>query len=250
MSGSFIDTFSGASGLYRRARPAYPPDLFATLAGLAPGRALAWDAGTGSGQAAIGLAAQFDSVRASDPSPQQIANAAPHARVAYAVEPAEAVSLEDGSADLVLAAQAMHWFDLERFYGEAARVLRPGGILAAIGYAWFYVDPAVDAAVEQALLAPLRPFWAPNNAILWDGYRGIAFPGEEIRIGQPAIHLDWSLGDFMDYVRTWSAVRALEAAEGEGALREARARVAEAWGDPEAKRHVVMPMQVRVSRLG
>lgn len=250
MSGSFADKFSQGSGLYRRARPVYPPDLFVALAALAPGRALAWDAGTGSGQAVAGLAAHFAAVHATDPSPQQIANAKAHPRVTYAVEPAEAVSLGDASADLVLAAQAMHWFDLERFYAEAARVLRPGGILAAIGYAWFYVDEAVDRAVEEALLGPLRVWWAPENAILWDGYRGIAFPGEEIRIGQPAIHLDWSLAELMDYVRTWSAVRAFENAEGQAKLPEARARLAEAWGDPERKRHVVMPMQVRVARLG
>jgi SAM-dependent methyltransferase len=250
VSGTFIDKFSERSDVYRRARPSYPPRLMAALAELAPSRRLAWDSGTGNGQAALGLAEHFDSVFATDPSPQQIASAVAHERVAYSVEPAEHVSLEDASADLVLAAQAMHWYDLDLFYRQAERVLRPGGILAAIGYAWFYVDAGIDAAIEQALLRPMRSYWAANNELLWDGYRSIPFPGEEIRIGQPAIHLDWSLDELMDYVLTWSATRLLEAEQGGEPLRRARAALAEAWGDPARKRHVVMPMQVRVARIG
>lgn len=250
MSGSFIDKFSQASGLYRQARPHYPEALFVELARLAPGRERAWDCGTGNGQAAVGLARHFAEVYATDPSPQQIAQAERVDGVTYSVEPAEAVSLPDRSVDLVTAAQAMHWFDLPRFYAEVERVLRPGGILAAFGYAWFYVSPEIDAAVEAALLKPLRPYWATNNAILWDGYRGVPFPGEEIRIGQPAIHLEWSLGQFWDYVLTWSALKAVKEKEGDGPLLRARAALEEAWGDPDAHRRVVMPMQIRVARIG
>jgi SAM-dependent methyltransferase len=250
MSGTFIDHFSDRSEVYRRVRPTYPPELMATLSALAPSRRLAWDSGTGSGQAASGLADHFEAVFATDASPQQIANAVPHERITYAVEAAEAVSLADASVDLVLAAQAMHWYDLDLFYRQVERVLRPGGILAAIGYAWLYVDAGIDAAIERALLGPIRPYWAPNNALLWDGYRSIPFPGEEIRIGQPAIHLDWSLEELMDYVLTWSAARAFEADRGDEPLRRARTSIAEAWGDPEQRRHVVMPMQLRVARIG
>lgn len=221
----------------------------ALLATLAPSRRCAWDSGTGNGQAALGLAGHFDKVYATDASPQQIANAPPHEKVTYAVEAAEEVSLGKASVDLVLAAQAMHWYDLDRFYAQVERVLRPGGILAAIGYAWFYVDSGIDAVIEKTLLRPMRPYWAPNNALLWDGYRGIDFPGEEIRVGQPAIHLEWSLPEFWDYFLTWSATRAVQAEQGEEALLDAQEALVLAWGDPVRRRHVVMPMQVRVARL-
>jgi SAM-dependent methyltransferase len=246
---AFIDSFSEVAGEYRRARPTYPAALIAELAVLAPGRALAWDSGTGSGQAAVALARHFDAVYATDPSEQQIANAQPAERVTYAVEAAEAVSLANGAVDLVLAAQAMHWFDLDRFYAQVQRVLKPGGILAAIGYSWFYIDEEVDAAVEAALLRPMRPFWAANNSILWDGYRGIPFPGEDIRVGLPAIHLRWSVDQVLGYVRTWSAAAKFRASEGEERFEAALASVRGAWGEPGRERQVVMPMQVRVSRL-
>lgn len=246
-SGTFIDKFSEGAERYRAARPTYPPELFAVLAGLAPGRGLAWDCGTGSGQAAAGLAAWFERVLATDPSAEQIANAAPAERVEYRVERAESVSLADGAADLILAAQALHWFDLDTFYAEAARVLRPSGVLAAIGYDWMYVSPEVDRVVGEQLLPPLRFHWAPQNRLLWDGYRSIPFPGEEIRIGPFAIHLEWRFEEAWAYVRSWSAVGALIAAEGEAAIAGAAAALKSAWG--EGRRHVVMPLHVRVARL-
>jgi SAM-dependent methyltransferase len=124
---SFPDHFSGHSQLYAQARPSYPESLIAELAALSPGLTLAWDSGAGSGQAARLLAKHFAQVHASDASAQQIAAAEAAERVRYAVEPAERCSLPDGSADLVLAAQALHWYDLERFYHEVRRA-SPGRI--------------------------------------------------------------------------------------------------------------------------
>ena len=46
---------------------------------------------------------------------------------------AEDIPVEDGAVDAVLVGQAFHWFDLDRALSETARVLRPGGVLAAMG---------------------------------------------------------------------------------------------------------------------
>lgn len=248
MGGGFIDRFSAHAEAYREGRPSYPAELFEALAAIAPARALAWDCGTGNGQAAFGLAAHFDRVHATDPSERQISQAAQSERIAYAVEPAERVSLGDGTTDLVLAAQALHWFDLELFYAEARRVLKPGGILAAVGYDWMYVSPDIDRAINECVIPPLSPYWAPQNRILWDGYRSIPFPGEEIRLGAFAIYLDWSLEEVRRYIQCWSAVRDLIAAGGDSTLASALAEVGRLWG--EGKRRVVMPLHLRVARLG
>jgi SAM-dependent methyltransferase len=248
MSGAFIDKFSDGADRYRRARPTYPSDLFAALAAVAPGRDLAWDCGTGNGQAAVGLAAHFTAVHATDPSAEQLANATAADRVEYRLEQAEDVSLADRSADLVLAAQSLHWFDLARFYAEASRVLKPGGILAAIGYDHMYVDRHVDRTLNVHLLPLLTRYWAPQNAILWAGYRSIPFPGEEVRLGAHAIYLDWSFADAVGYMMSWSAVRALIAAEGQGPIDSAFAAVAPLWG--KDARRVVIPLHLRVARLG
>lgn len=248
MAAPYIDRFSGFADAYRQGRPAYPPHLYEALAELAPGRELAWDCGTGSGQAAIGLARHFDHVHATDPSVRQIAEAMPHERVAYRVERAEDVSLPDASVDLAVAAQAMHWFDLDIFYAQVRRVLKPGGALAAFGYDWMYVSPEIDRTINERLLPPLAGHWTPQNRLLWDGYRSISFPGEEARLGAFAIYLEWSFEEVRAYIESWSALRDLAAAGGGDEIEAALAEVESLWG--EGRRTVVMPLHLRVARLG
>lgn len=244
---TFLDRFSDQADLYRRARPAYPSELFQALAALAPGRDLAWDCGTGSGQAAAALSRHFAAVYATDPSTEQLAEAQHVDRVTYRAERAEDVSLPDTSVDLVLAAQALHWFDLNAFYAQVRRVLKPGGVLAAIGYDWMYVDPGVDGVIGTQLMPLLAPHWAEQNALLWDGYRSIPFPGEDVRVGPFAIYLDWSFDEVRDYLLSWSAVRAAQAAGASAPIDAVLERLASSWG--YGRRRVVMPLFVRVSRL-
>ena len=47
---------------------------------------------------------------------------------------AEELPFPDSSVDLLTAASAAHWFDQARFLVEAARVLKPGGCMALLGY--------------------------------------------------------------------------------------------------------------------
>ncbi|MEY4581339.1 MAG: hypothetical protein RL701_6042, partial [Pseudomonadota bacterium] len=132
---SFQDHFSTQASIYAKSRPRYPATLFAELAALAPARTLAWDCGTGNGQAAAMLGELFEQVIATEPSAAQLAEAVPHPRVRYEQSPAErSPSIADASVDLVTAAQAAHWFDRPAFYQEVERVLRPGGVIALWTY--------------------------------------------------------------------------------------------------------------------
>jgi SAM-dependent methyltransferase len=240
---SFPDHFSGHASLYAAARPTYPERLIAEIAALAPATAQAWDVGTGNGQAALLLTQHFDRVHASDASAGQIAEAPSHDRINIAVETAERCSLADTSCDLILAAQCLHWFDLPAFYAEAVRVLRPGGLLAAIGYGWWYVDDEVDAIIAD-LLRRLEPHWLPGNWMLIDGYRGIDFPGEEIRIPPAAIHLSWDRRQLEAYVLSWSVVQRL----GTQVTDDCFAALRQVWPDGEQRR-VTMPLAIRAARF-
>ncbi|GMV03761.1 MAG: hypothetical protein AMXMBFR53_00430 [Gemmatimonadota bacterium] len=109
MSTPFHDHFSGHAELYRRHRPSYPGELYTWLAGISAEHGLAWDAATGNGQAAAGLAEHFRQVLATDASRQQLAHAQAHPAVRYALAPSERPPLADARVDLITVAQAVHW---------------------------------------------------------------------------------------------------------------------------------------------
>ena len=244
---AFIDHFSRKSDLYARARPTYPDALFAFVAAQSPARRRAWDCATGNGQAALGLARHFESVEATDASAEQIANALAAPRVRYSVQPAEETDFEAASFDAVCVAQALHWLDLERFYGEVRRVLKPAGVFAAWGYNRHQVSPEFDAAFNELFFEPLRPYWPPQNAKLWAGYRDEAFPFVPVEAPAFAIEMRWSLAQLVDYAGTWSATRRYIAEAAPDFLERARAALAPAWGT-NAVRLVTIPIVVRAGR--
>src|ERR1700716_4217091 len=104
----FKDHFSRQAADYAKFRPSYPREIFDYVGSIAPSRQLAWDCGTGNGQAAVGLASVFARVIATDASEKQIANAEPHERVEYRVAPAENSDIKSGRVDLIMVAQALH----------------------------------------------------------------------------------------------------------------------------------------------
>jgi SAM-dependent methyltransferase len=160
---SFKDHFSRQSAAYRRYRPGYPLALFEFVAARAPDRRLAVDCATGNGQAAVGLARHFDSVLAVDGSTSQLAGAEPSARVLYVAALAERLPVAEHSASLVTAAQAVHWFDFDRFHAECRRVLVPGGLLAVWSYEKFRVDAAVDAVIDRFYTEVVGDYWPPER---------------------------------------------------------------------------------------
>src|SRR6266480_4702097 len=96
----FKDHFSAQAADYAKFRPSYPQELFDYLGSIAPSRQVAWDCGTGNGQAAVGLASVFDRVIATDASEKQIAKADPHERVEYRMVSAEESGIESKKLDL------------------------------------------------------------------------------------------------------------------------------------------------------
>jgi SAM-dependent methyltransferase len=244
---AFKDHFSDRAASYRAFRPTYPPELFAWLAGLAPGRALAWDCATGNGQAAVPLAAHFARVFATDASAEQVAHAERHPSVQYQVAPAEACPLPDASADLVLIAQALHWVDAARFFAEARRVLKPGGAVAAT----CYLAPTVCAEVDPVLReweAFIAPYWTPERALLDDRFRGVAFSFAEVPVPAFEVSTVVSLEGFLGYLGTWSAARAYEKQRGANPLDLFAPRFATAWGCGECLRTLRWQLTGRAGR--
>ncbi|MCP5142550.1 MAG: class I SAM-dependent methyltransferase [Gammaproteobacteria bacterium] len=245
---SFKDHFSGHAGSYAAARPRYPASLYAWLAQIVPTRGHAWDCATGSGQAAVALAAHFDRVTATDASAGQIDNASAHERVRYAVAPAEASGLGDGSIDLITVAQALHWFDHARFYTESHRVLREHGVLAAWSYGLSRVSPAIDRIVDALYEDLLGPWWPPERRHVENGYRDLPFPFTEIPAPEFSMQFSWTLPQFIAYLHTWSAMQRYLREHDPSAIDALETRLARAWGGADRVRSVNWPLTLRVGR--
>lgn len=246
----FPDHFSSVAAGYAAHRPRYPDELLEFLASIAPRRDAAWDAGCGSGQLSVALASRFRRVVATDASAEQIGSAEAHPSVEYRCARAEASGLPDGSVDLVVAAQAAHWFDRPAFYAEARRVARRGAAIALATYAWPSGGADVDPSIDRFYSGPLGSHWPPERKHTEDGYRSIEFPFEEIRPPALELRAEWDLDGLLGYVETWSAVLSLQRAEGRRRIEEFREELARAWGPPRKVRTIRWPLSVRAGRIG
>jgi SAM-dependent methyltransferase len=243
---SFKDHFSQLAAAYSAYRPEYPPELFEFVAGVASWHRLAWDCGTGNGQAARALADYFTHVVATDASAEQIAHAQPHENVDYRVSPAEASGLPDRSVDLVTVAQALHWFDHDAFYAEVRRVLRPGGAIVAWGYQDCYVDdPAIDAVIQQLNRDVVGSYWPPERRLIDDGYRTIPFPFREVPVPSITLEQSWTMTELAGYLRTWSATARYVAAHGSDPVTDIEPSLRALWSDPTTRRLVRWPVVLR-----
>jgi SAM-dependent methyltransferase len=242
---NFKDHFSKQAADYAIFRPGYPQELFDYLGSIAPSRQVAWDCGTGNGQAAVGLALVFDRVIATDASEKQIANAQEHEHVEYRVAPAENSGIQSGTIDLIMVAQALHWFDLDRFYAEAQRVLKPDGVLAASAYNLLQIEPAIDEIVNRYYYEVVGPFWPPERQLV-ERFTDLPFPFHEIDPPKFEMTAQWSLENLVGYLRTWSSTQRFIVARASDPLEQIANDLRNAWGNPHQVRNVVWPLTLRV----
>lgn len=196
--------------------------------------------GCGSGQATCALAAFFDLVVGVDQSTEQLKHAkvpsadADMGAVKYVVGSAyDLQGVASSSADLVSCAQMAHWLELDRFFPEAARVLRPGGVLAILGYGACHLKLETQQASEaferyyyETLGSNKQPgepgcYWDCERALLdnafqplvdGDGFGPLFQRHNAPGPGRFQRHLflktvQQPVRDFIGYLRSWSAYR-------------------------------------------
>lgn len=240
--------FGTVAGEYAKHRLQYPDELFEFLATLSPSRKRALDIGTGNGQAAVGLAKFFDWIDATDTNFEQLKNALPSEKVNYIQLPAESSTLTSAAYDLITVAMAVHWFELDSFYRNVRRLLKPQGVLAVFGYSSpdAQFSPAVQAVLKEHLNDLIDPFWAPQVRLLVDGYRNLLFPFDEVSAPSFEIKKDYTVDSWIGLVATWSAVKSYESTVDSQALGKLREKLVPVWPGKES---VVLPLHLRVARL-
>lgn len=241
------DNFSAIAASYANWRPEYPEALFAYLAALTTEHNKALDCGTGSGQAAKLLAAHYEEVYATDISAAQLQHAVILPNIKYSISPAEKTVFPGNYFDMICAAQAAHWFDHAIFYKEAERILKPGGILALIGYGLIAIDVNLDLIIWHLYKDMLGNYWDKERKFIDDHYRSLPFPYAEIKMPQFEIKCNWNLPQLLGYLSTWSALSHYKKSTNEDPLQQLLPALQNAWGKPEEVKPVHFPVISKVA---
>ena len=228
-------SFNTHSDRYALSRPRYPQEFYRYLLSLISEKRMLWDCACGNGQVAIDLASYFDEVYATDISENQIKNAFQHPKINYSVTQSEHTSFAPEFFDMICVAQALHWFDLQAFFKEADRVLKPGGVLAVFGYGFFTIDEQMDQILDKFLYAAIDPFWSDRNRLLISGFQGVDFPFDKIETPEFSMDQQWDLKFLIAYLDTWSAVKLYNEKTGQEITTLLKEKLSEHWGTEEVK---------------
>ena len=212
--------FGNAADVYERARPSYPQaavDWFVERAGIGPGSTVV-DVGAGTGKLTRLLVPSGARVVAVEPIPEMRAKITD---VEVLDGTAEALPLDDGVADAITVAQALHWFDLDRALPELHRVLKPGGFLALFWNMRDLDDP-IQRGVED-LLGPLRPYVIGQHEGTWRAPLAASRLFDRPEVASFCISQQFTTDDLCDRVRSTSFVAAMSPVEREELLVRIRA---------------------------
>ena len=242
------DNFSTHSDKYAQYRPTYPVELFEFIMSQVSNRKMAWDCGTGNGQVASQLTNYFEQVYASDISAQQIEHAQKHSNIIYSVQPAEKTNYPDKSFDLIVVAQAIHWFNFEKFYTEVKRALKNDGVFVVLGYGKAYITAEIDAIVEKLYNGIVGPYWDKERKYIEESYQTIPFPFQEVETPQFVNTFSWTFEHFVGYLKTWSAVKHFIKQRGYDPLDDIYEELSYSWGNV-ATREVNYPLLFRVGTI-
>lgn len=242
------DNFSGNSNLYAVYRPTYPYALFEFLYSKINQFDAAWDVGTGNGQVAKVLSEKFDTVMATDISQDQLDNAFKADNIVYSCQAAEQTNFDSQSFNLITVAQAIHWFDFEKFYLEVNRTAKPGALLAVIGYGQHSVQPEIDALLETFYNTTLGPYWDKERRYIDERYSSIPFPFKDIEVPEFSMSLNWTFEQYIGYLSTWSALKHFKRANNSDPLIELGESIQHFWKPGEIK-PVHFPVLFRLGEI-
>ncbi|CAG8439533.1 1333_t:CDS:2 [Ambispora leptoticha] len=141
----------------------------------------ALDIATGTGQVAEPLSNVFHKVYATDPSQTMLNSATKKSNIEYSIASAENLSnFANDSIDLITIAQALHWVNVEKFFAEAYRVLKPNGTLAIWGYVYIIIRgyPKATQMIEEwgTSKDKLATYWESGRRVVEDYYKGVKVP--------------------------------------------------------------------------
>ena len=95
----------------------------------------------------------------------------------------------------------------------------------------------------------LGPHWPPERRLVQEGYRNVVFPFDELNPPPFKMAVEWSLEEFVGYLRTWCAVKRYQQHCGIDPLNLVGEPLRHGWGDPPTRRKVAWDFSLRVGRI-
>ena len=245
---SHKDLFSSQSNIYAAFRPTYPKGLYDFIFSKLNTKSKAWDCATGNGQVAGYLSDYFQVVFATDISQQQLNNAIKKDNIVYSVGSGEKSNFADHQFDLITVAQALHWFDRDKFYEEVRRVGKDGSLLAIWGYAFLNIQPDIDKIIMNFYSNVIGLYWDEARRLVEEEYRSLSFPFKEIEAPKFDITARWTLDHLAGYLESWSATQKYIKATGHHPLPEVLANLEQVWKKGDSK-PVRFPVFLKLFRI-
>lgn len=203
------------SSAYANVRAQYPDEWTNSILNYAANAPhnLALDVACGSGQAAKALSKHFSKVIAVDQSSSQINSSHGESwdNIEFKQGEAEELQVEDGSIDLLVVAQALHWFNLPKFFAEANRVMHSGSVFVASVYGpemLFPNSPEITALIS----AVLTKLWEELKDVTWTKlfvphYKDIDIPFSQVQRNSFEIKRTFSRDQVISWISTWAALQ-------------------------------------------
>ena len=245
---SHKDLFSTHANIYAAFRPTYPKELYDFIFSKLQAREKAWDCATGNGQVAGYLSDYFQEVFATDISQQQLDNAIKKDNIFYSVSSGEKTVFSDHQFDLITVAQALHWFDRDKFYDEARRVGKDGSLLAIWGYAFLNIQPDIDKIIMNFYSDVVGQYWDEARRLVEEEYQSLSFPFKEIESPKFNIKTTWTLDHLTGYLESWSATQKYMKVTGHNPLPEVLAKLEQVWKKGDSK-PIRFPVFLKLFRI-
>jgi ubiquinone/menaquinone biosynthesis C-methylase UbiE len=202
------DLFSTQADAYKRYRPVYPEALYDYIVSFVENKDTALDVATGNGQAAVALGRYFKKVIGTDISAAQLVNAEQNEAVEYIECSAEQTFFSPHTFDLITVAQAYHWLQHEAFATEAARIARPGAVMAVWMYDRFTTgNNALNALMDDFYFNIVGPYWDSARNHVDAHYNDLPFPYEPLPTRPFFIEAVWNKEQLSGYLSSWSSVQ-------------------------------------------
>jgi ubiquinone/menaquinone biosynthesis C-methylase UbiE len=240
------DNFSTQASTYAKFRPTYPKEVFEYLNSVVKNKNTVWDCATGNGQMAIELAKIFTKVYATDISQKQLDNAFHAENIKYSIAKAEETHFANDTFDLITVAQAIHWFDFDKFYAEVNRVAQNGAVLFVIGYGMPRFEGKIDEILQDFYWNVTGPYWDAERKHLDNKLESISFPYEQIECPIFKNEYHWTLEMAEGYFNSWSAVQHYINKNGENPVIEVIEKLKHVWKDKE---RVDFPLFTKVGKI-